>query len=127
MTGQSDRVVKAVNDAIPGAGYQQPRAVLRIRVAEYCSRIHSVPTQVVHYSGVASSIGFRRRSRPPEIYSVGPRTTGSGLNITVWSYVDRLNISVRSDGATVDDPTRSPRRCWPISSKYAPRQGFLRS
>jgi WS/DGAT/MGAT family acyltransferase len=39
-----------------------------------------------------------------EIYSVGPLTTGSGLNITVWSYVDQLNISVLADGATVKDP-----------------------
>ncbi|MFV8048106.1 WS/DGAT/MGAT family O-acyltransferase [Mycobacterium sp. 48b] len=39
-----------------------------------------------------------------EIYSVGPITTGSGLNITVWSYVDQLNISVLADDATVDDP-----------------------
>jgi diacylglycerol O-acyltransferase len=39
-----------------------------------------------------------------EIYSVGPLTAGSGLNITVWSYVDQLNVSVLSDGATVDDP-----------------------
>src|ERR1700742_495765 len=39
-----------------------------------------------------------------EIYSVGPLTAGSGLNITVWSYVDQLNISVLSDGATVEDP-----------------------
>lgn len=38
-----------------------------------------------------------------EIYSVGPLTTGSGLNITVWSYVDQLNISVLSDGATLSD------------------------
>jgi diacylglycerol O-acyltransferase / wax synthase len=38
-----------------------------------------------------------------EIYSVGPLTTGSGLNITVWSYVDQLNVSVLSDGATVND------------------------
>jgi diacylglycerol O-acyltransferase len=38
-----------------------------------------------------------------EIYSVGPLTTGSGLNITVWSYVDQLNVSVLSDGATLDD------------------------
>ena len=29
---------------------------------------------------------------------------GSGLNITVWSYVDQLNISVLSDGATLLDP-----------------------
>ncbi len=39
-----------------------------------------------------------------EIYSVGPLTAGSGLNITVWSYVDQLNISVLSDGATLQDP-----------------------
>jgi diacylglycerol O-acyltransferase len=39
-----------------------------------------------------------------EIYSVGPLTIGSGINITVWSYVDQLNISVLEDGATVDDP-----------------------
>jgi WS/DGAT/MGAT family acyltransferase len=39
-----------------------------------------------------------------EIYSVGPLTAGSGLNITVWSYVDQLNISVLSDGSTVKDP-----------------------
>lgn len=39
-----------------------------------------------------------------EIYSVGPLTTGSGMNITVWSYVDQLNISVLTDGATLQDP-----------------------
>jgi diacylglycerol O-acyltransferase len=39
-----------------------------------------------------------------EIYSVGPLTTGSGLNITVWSYVDQLNVSVLCDGATLLDP-----------------------
>jgi WS/DGAT/MGAT family acyltransferase len=39
-----------------------------------------------------------------ELYSVGPLTTGSGLNITVWSYVDQLNISVLTDDVTVDDP-----------------------
>jgi diacylglycerol O-acyltransferase / wax synthase len=39
-----------------------------------------------------------------EIYSVGPLTAGSGLNITVWSYVDQLNVSVLADGATLQDP-----------------------
>ncbi|KWX66768.1 wax ester/triacylglycerol synthase family O-acyltransferase [Mycobacterium sp. NAZ190054] len=38
------------------------------------------------------------------IYSVGPLTAGSGLNITVWSYVDQINISVLSDGKTLEDP-----------------------
>lgn len=35
---------------------------------------------------------------------MGPLTAGSGLNITVWSYVDQLNISVLTDGATCKDP-----------------------
>ena len=38
-----------------------------------------------------------------EIYSVGPLTAGSGVNITVWSYADQLNISVLTDTVTVDD------------------------
>jgi diacylglycerol O-acyltransferase / wax synthase len=39
-----------------------------------------------------------------EIYSVGPLIAGSGMNITVWSYVDQLNISVLTDDVTLDDP-----------------------
>lgn len=39
-----------------------------------------------------------------EIYSVGPVVTGSGMNITVWSYVDQLAISVLTDDRTLDDP-----------------------
>lgn len=39
-----------------------------------------------------------------EIHSVGLLTAGSGLNITVWSYVDQLNVSVLSDGSTLEDP-----------------------
>ncbi|MBV9089391.1 MAG: wax ester/triacylglycerol synthase family O-acyltransferase [Mycobacteriaceae bacterium] len=39
-----------------------------------------------------------------EIYSVGPLMLGSGINITVWSYVDQLNISVLTDDLTLDDP-----------------------
>ncbi|MFN8101184.1 MAG: wax ester/triacylglycerol synthase family O-acyltransferase [Mycobacterium sp.] len=38
-----------------------------------------------------------------EIYSVGPLTAGSGINITVWSYVDQLNISVITDLESVHD------------------------
>ena len=39
-----------------------------------------------------------------EIYSVGPVVAGSGLNITVWSYVDQLAISVLTDDVTLVDP-----------------------
>jgi diacylglycerol O-acyltransferase len=39
-----------------------------------------------------------------EIYSVGPLIAGSGMNITVWSYVDQLNVSVLTDDITLNDP-----------------------
>jgi diacylglycerol O-acyltransferase / wax synthase len=39
-----------------------------------------------------------------EIYSVGPIVAGSGMNITVWSYVDQLAVSVLTDDRTLKDP-----------------------
>lgn len=39
-----------------------------------------------------------------EIYSVGPIVAGSGMNITVWSYVDQLSLSVLTDDRTLKDP-----------------------
>lgn len=38
-----------------------------------------------------------------EIFSAGPLVAACGLNITVWSYVDQLNVSVIADDRTVDD------------------------
>jgi diacylglycerol O-acyltransferase len=52
------------------------------------------PRERGHFSGATIS----------EIYSVGPLVAGSGMNITVWSYVDQLNISVLTDDLTLDDP-----------------------
>jgi diacylglycerol O-acyltransferase len=39
-----------------------------------------------------------------EIYSVGPLVAGCAMNITVWSYVDQLSVSVLTDDQTLDDP-----------------------
>ena len=36
-------------------------------------------------------------------YSVGPLSPGLGVNITVWSYVDQLNVSVLADDSTFGD------------------------
>ena len=41
-----------------------------------------------------------------EIYSVGVLSAGSAFNMTVWSYVDQVDIAVLSDDATFDDPCR---------------------
>jgi diacylglycerol O-acyltransferase / wax synthase len=38
-----------------------------------------------------------------EFYSVGPLAAGAALNVTVWSYVDQLSVSVISDDATLND------------------------
>ncbi|OBI79876.1 wax ester/triacylglycerol synthase family O-acyltransferase [Mycobacterium sp. 1245805.9] len=38
-----------------------------------------------------------------EIYSAGPLIPACGINITVWSYVDQLNVSVIADDRTVAD------------------------
>ncbi|KUI32473.1 diacylglycerol O-acyltransferase [Mycobacterium sp. IS-1742] len=46
-------------------------------------------------------------ARVDEIYSVGPLAPGCGMNITVWSYVDQLNISVITDDVTIADTTEA--------------------
>lgn len=38
-----------------------------------------------------------------EIYSVGVLSPGSAFNMTVWSYVDQVDISILSDDQTFDD------------------------
>jgi diacylglycerol O-acyltransferase len=42
-------------------------------------------------------------ARVSAIYSVGPLAPGCGMNITVWSYVDHLNISVIADDQTLGE------------------------
>ena len=41
---------------------------------------------------------------------------GSGINITVWSYVDGLNVSVIADDQTVDDRMKPLTRWWQRST-----------
>ncbi|MFW0150254.1 WS/DGAT/MGAT family O-acyltransferase [Mycobacterium sp. smrl_JER01] len=48
--------------------------------------------------------GFIDGAVVDEIYSVGPIVAGSGMNITVWSYVDQLSLSVLTDDRTLKDP-----------------------
>lgn len=42
-----------------------------------------------------------------EIYSVGVLSAGSAFNMTVWSYVDQVDIAVLSDDRTFADPHES--------------------
>jgi diacylglycerol O-acyltransferase len=78
-----------------------PRAFRWIARTQGKNALYNIP--------VSNVPGPRERGRIAgapisEIYSVGPVMAGCGLNITVWSYVDQLNISVISDDLTVNDP-----------------------
>ena len=73
----------------------------RIATSDSPNKLINVPV-----SNVPGPRQFGRIAGAPlaQIYSVGPLTFGVGVNITVWSYVDQLNISVLADDATFDDP-----------------------
>jgi hypothetical protein len=60
----------------------------------------------VPVSNVLGPCQFGRIAGAPlsQLFSVGPLSFGVGVNITVWSYVDQLNISVLADDVTIDDP-----------------------
>jgi WS/DGAT/MGAT family acyltransferase len=57
---------------------------------------------------ISNVAGPRERGRfagfpVSEIYSAGPLIPACGINITVWSYADQLNISVIADDRTLGD------------------------
>ena len=65
------------------------------------SKLLNVPISNVPGPGERGRLGGAMIS---EIYSVGPLIAGSGINVTMWSYVDQLNISVLTDDITLGDP-----------------------
>ncbi|WP_375484694.1 wax ester/triacylglycerol synthase family O-acyltransferase [uncultured Mycobacterium sp.] len=72
---------------------------------------HRQQNQVLNLK-ISNVPGPRERGRVAgavvsEIYSVGPVAAGSGLNITVRSYADQLNISVLADDGTLTEPHES--------------------
>jgi diacylglycerol O-acyltransferase len=73
----------------------------RIATSDSPNKLINVPI-----SNVPGPRQFGRIAGAPlaQIYSVGPLTFGVGVNITVWSYVNQLNISVLADDATFADP-----------------------
>ncbi|MEO3758260.1 wax ester/triacylglycerol synthase family O-acyltransferase [Mycobacterium sp. B14F4] len=82
-----------------------PAAAVRLTF-NWTSRRHG-PNQL--FNVIVSNVpGPRHRGRiagavVTEIYSVGPLAAGSAMNVTVWSYVDQLNISVLCDDRAFDD------------------------
>jgi diacylglycerol O-acyltransferase len=87
------------------AGYAPPRLTermfRRIATSEYGNKLVNVPV-----SNVPGPRQVGRIAGVPvtQFLSVGPLTFGVGVNITVWSYVDQLNICVLADDVTFEDP-----------------------
>jgi diacylglycerol O-acyltransferase len=82
------------------------RAFRRIATSDSPNKLINVPI-----SNVPGPRELGRIASAPlvELSSVGPLTFGVGVNITLWSYVDQLNISVLADDATFNGPPRSPK------------------
>ena len=77
------------------------RAFHRIATGDSPNKLINVPVSNVPGPRRPGRVAGARLS---ELYSVGPLTFGVGVNITVWSYVDQLSLSVLADDATVGDP-----------------------
>jgi diacylglycerol O-acyltransferase len=78
-----------------------PFVFRRMAVSSAQNKLFNIPISNVPGPRKRGSIAGAPMS---EIYSVGPVMAGAGINITVWSYVDQLNISVLADDVTVEDP-----------------------
>ena len=83
---------------LPFMGFM--RAYSRMRAADR----HRAPFNVVvsNVPGPREPV-FVGGARLTDLYSVGPILEGIGLNITVWSYLDRLNFSALACPDTLPD------------------------
>lgn len=87
------------------AGYAPPRLTERLfrRIATSGSGNKLINVPVSNVPGPRQP-GRIACAPVVQFLSVGPLTFGAGVNITVWSYVDQLNISVLADDVTFEDP-----------------------
>jgi diacylglycerol O-acyltransferase len=87
------------------AGYAPPRLTermfRRIATSESGNKLVNIPVSNVPGPRQAGRIAG---APVVQFLSVGPLTFGVGVNITVWSYVDQLNICVLADDVTFEDP-----------------------
>ncbi len=90
------------------AGYAPPRpfaGAMRLYSRLRLANRHRPPINVIVSSvpGPRVTLGWAQ-AKLVDIFSVGPVIEGVGLNVTLWSYVDRLEIGVLTCPALVPDP-----------------------
>ncbi|MGZ8745145.1 MAG: WS/DGAT/MGAT family O-acyltransferase [Nocardioides sp.] len=95
------------------------RAVMRLYSRMRAASWHPAPFNVV----VSNVAGPREElllgdSRLVDLFSVGPILEGIGLNVTAWSYQDRMNFTVLSCPDLVPDLA-------PLVAEFAPALGEL--
>ncbi|MCG5434191.1 wax ester/triacylglycerol synthase family O-acyltransferase [Mycobacterium sp. MYCO198283] len=110
LTSEATRRAKEANDLIGPSLQGRMMSYLPTALAPAAFRLQAKRTAHNRIMNVAvSSVpGPRERGHiggapVTEIYSVGVLSAGSAFNMTVWSYVDQVDISVLSDDQTFDD------------------------
>ena len=110
VTAQSTAIAKENNELISPDLYSRLMSYLPTALAPSAFRwqaAHATTNRMMNVP-VSNVPGPREPGRlggavVTEIYSTGVLSPGVGLNITVWSYVDQVNIAVLSDDQTFDD------------------------
>lgn len=110
LVASSTRVAKEDHQAIGPDIYSRimnyiPTAVAPTAFRRQAARAQSNSVMNIPVSNVP---GPRRRGEIGgasvyEFYSTGVLSAGAAVNITVWSYVDQLNIAVLADDKTLND------------------------
>ncbi len=111
LVALATRIAKEDNEILGPRLYGRMMAYLPTAVAPAAFRWlarRKAPNKMMNVA-VSSVAGPRERGHfggaaVSEIYSTGVLSPGAPVNITVWSYVDRLGIAVLTDDQTFDDP-----------------------
>jgi diacylglycerol O-acyltransferase len=98
-TRHAKAISKTLGSALMEWSQFAPPAPFAAAVRGY-SRIRGARFHPAAFNAIVSNVpGPRERvkiagAQLADVFSVGPLTEGIGLNVTVWSYVDRMNFSL---------------------------------
>lgn len=111
LVSMATRIAKEDHEILGPPLYGKMMAYLPTAVAPAAFRwlgLRDMPNKVMNVA-VSSVAGPRERGHfggaaVSEIYSTGVLSPGAAVNITVWSYVDRLGVAVLTDDQTFHNP-----------------------